>query len=374
MRAAGIKPATNNPLKLDEIRRTLAAQFLVKNGLINRMVDTISGQPGMAFYAKTSPGRTYATEQFVLPQYAPEKRSPVMNACSNLIEFVGSHPVSFSLEGRPQAPTAEVWAVSLPIDLMDAIWVSDSLSDTFQAKVYQPQTGEYQVYPLEDGMKFQAIESDIKGVGKLTPADKMPWIRLANGQMIRVEVVFQMGSKSHQQLRQTHFRMCLEVVARVNFLKTGKRMKVPADLTPEQITKVCIESNLYDDSDLTVDILSPDKSKIIGRYPAGVIALGMHTQIPSINASVHSQELFDEEAYATTTSSGGVVSGMMGAMTMRAHGITNCLKTLHSDVPPALAAEIAALLQCVERRPGATKTEPSDKVYTQDAREQVAGI
>jgi len=374
MRAAGIKPATNNPLKLDEMRRTLAAEFLVKQGFINRMVDTSSGSPGMMFYAKTSPGRTYATEQFVLPQYAPEKRSPVMNACSNLIEFVGSHPVSFSLEGRPQGPTAEVWAVSLPIDLMDAIWVSDSLSDTFQAKVFQPQTGEYKIYPLEDGMKFQAIESDIKGVGKLTPADNMPWIKFANGQLIRAEVVFQMGSESHQQLRQTHFRMCLEGVARLNFVKTGKRMKVPADLTPEQITKVCIESGLYANDDLTLEILSPDKSTVLGKFPAGVIALGMHTQIPSINASVHSQELFDEEAYATTTSSGGVVSGMMGAMTMRAHGLTNCLQTLHSDVPPSLAAEIAALLQCVERGPVATKAELSDKVYTLDAREQVAGI
>jgi len=364
MRAAGIKSATNNPLKLDEMRRTLAAEFLVKQGFINRMVDTSSGSPGMMFYAKTRPGRTYATEQFVLPQYAPEKRSPVLNACSNLIEFVGSHPVSFDLEGRPQGPTAEVWAVSLPIDLMDAIWVSDSLSDTFQAKIYQPQTGEYKVYPLEDGMKFQASESDVKGVGKLTRADNMPWIRLSNGQLIRAEIVFQMGSQSHQQLRQTHFRMCLEAVARINFVKTGKRMKVPADLTPQQIAKVCIESGLYDDDDLTVHILSPDKSTIIGKFPAGVIALGMQTQIPSISASVHSQELYDEEAYATTTSSGGVVSGMMGAMTMRAHGLTNCLKTLHSDVPPALAAEIAALLQCVERRPAS-----SDMVYTLDARE-----
>ncbi len=374
MRSLGITPASNNPLKLDEIRRTLAAEFLVKHGFINRMVDTLSGQPGMGFYAKTSPGRTYATEQFVLPQYAPEKRSPVMNACSNLIEFVGSHPVSFDLEGRPEAPTAEVWAISLPIELMDALLVSDSLSDTFQAKVYQPQTGDYKVYPLQDGQKLQGIEVDIKGVGKLTPTDNMPWIRLANGQMIRSEIVFQMGSKSHQQLRQTHFRMCLEAVARVKFLKTGERMRVPADLNTEQIAKVCVESGLYDSDDLTVEILSPDKSKIIGRYPAGVIALGMHTQIPVINASVHSQELYDEEVYATSTSSGGVVSGMMGAMTMRAYGLTNCLQTLHSDVPPALASEIAALLRCVERRSAPVMTEPSDLVYTQNPREQYAGI
>jgi|GEM_PF-2433542 len=374
MRVIGITSASNNPLKLDEIRRTLAAEFLVKHGYINKRVDTISGEPGMVFYAKTSPGRTYVTEQFILPQNAPEKRSPVLNACSNLIEFVGSHPVSFDLEGRPEAPTAEMWAVSLPIDLMDALWVSDSLSDTFQAKVYQPQTGDYKVYPLEDGQKFQGIEVDVKGVGKLTPADSMPWIRLANGQLIRAEVVFQLGSKSHQQLRQTHYRLALEAVARVNFLNTGKRMKVSADLNPEQIAKVCVESGLYASDDLTVEILSPDKSTVIGRYPAGVIALGMHTQIPSINASVHSQELYDEEAYATSTSSGGVVSGMMGAITMRAHGLTNCLQTLHSDLPPALAAEIAALLRCVERRPAPSMTEASGMVYTQNPREQYAGV
>jgi hypothetical protein len=297
-----------------------------------------------------------------------------MNACSNLIEFVGSHPVSFNLEEKPQSPTAEVWAVSLPIDLMDAIWVSESLSDTFQAKIYQPQTGEYKVYPLQEGMKYQAIEADAKGIGKLIPADNMPWIKLANGQLIRTEVVFQMGSKSHQQLRQTHFRLALEAVARINFLKTGKRMKVPAALTPEQITKVCIESNLFANDDLTLEILSPDKSTVIGKFPAGVLALGMHTQIASINASVHSQELFDEEAYATTTSSGGVVSGMMGATTMRAHGLTNCLKTLHSDVPPALAAEIAALLKCVERRPAPAKTIFSDGSYTLNERETVVGM
>jgi hypothetical protein len=166
----------------------------------------------------------------------------------------------------------------------------------------------------------------------------------------------------------------MEAVARINFLKIGERMRVPDGLTPEKITNVCIESGLYDSDDLTVEILSPDKSTIIGRYPAGVIALGMHTQIPSVNTSVHSQELYDEDAYATSTSSGGVVSGMMGAMTMRAYGLTNCLQTLHSDVPPALAAEIGALLRCVERRPVPSMTEAAGMVYTQNPREQYAGI
>lgn len=345
-----ITPAFNNPVALDELRRTIAGGFLKEQGLINSLVDTISGEPGMAFYGKTSEGRTYATEQFVIPQFAPVKRGPVLNAVCNLIEFVGAHPVSFSLPGKPQAPTAEVWAVSLPIDLMDALWVSDALADTFQAKIFKPQLGEYEIHPLEDGMKFQAIEADVKGVGKLKPAATMPWIRLANGQMIRAEVVFQMGSTSHGQLRQTHFRMALEAVARTIFLSTGKRMRVAEGLTPEAICKACVNSGLYADDSLTVEVLAEDKKTVLGRYPAGVLALGMHTQIPSINTSVHGQELFDEEAYGTSTASAGVVSGMMGAMTMRAYELNNCLATLHNTIPPALMAEIGALLECVERR------------------------
>jgi hypothetical protein len=108
------RDVVNDPVELEAERRITAGMYLKKMGLINNMSDTISGEPGMAFYKATSPGRTFATEQYTIPQCAPVKRAPVANAISNLVNFTGAHPVSFSLGNRPQSPTKEVWSLALP--------------------------------------------------------------------------------------------------------------------------------------------------------------------------------------------------------------------------------------------------------------------
>jgi hypothetical protein len=340
----------NDPVELEAERRITAGRYLKKMGLINNMADTISGKPGLAFYKKTSPGRTYSTEQYILPQFSPLKRSPVGNALSNLVNFTGAHPVSFSLGNKSQAPTKEVWSLALPIDLMDGLMVSSALQESFEAHVFEPAEGMYSHHFLEDGSKLQAVEADVKGVARIIPESGMPWIRFADGRTVRAELIFQMGSQSHQQLRQTHFRMSLEAVAKTNN-DTGKgRMRVPEGLTHEMITSACIKSELYSDDSLTVEVLSPDQGTVLGNYPAGVLAVGMHRQVPSIVSSVHSQSNVPEDYIPSTTANGGIKNGLAGVMCMKAFGLDACIKELHSEIPKALDAEITSLLSCIERR------------------------
>jgi len=344
------KDVLNDPVELEAERRITAGRYLKKMGLINHMSDTVSGEPGMAFYKKTSDGKTFSTEQFILPQFAPTKRAPVANALSNLVSFTGAHPVSFSLGNRPQAPTKEVYCCAMPIDLMDGLMVSSALQESFEAHIFEPEHGMHAHYFLEDGSKLQAVEADVKGVTRIIPEVEMPWLRFADGRTIRAELIFQMGSTSHMQLRQTHFRMALEAVAKTNYDTTQKRMKVPENLTIEQITSACISSGLYRDDNLTVDVLSPDQTTVLGTYPAGVLAVGMHRQIPSIVASVHPQSDIPEVYIPTSTADGGVKNGLAGVMCMKANGLDECIKELHSEIPKALDAEISALLTCIERR------------------------
>ncbi len=344
------KDVVNDPVELEAERRITAGRYLKKMGLINNMSDTISGEPGMAFYKATSPGRTFATEQFIIPQFAPVKRAPVANALSNLVSFTGAHPVSFSLCNKPQAPTRELWSVAMPIDLMDGLMVSKVLQQSFEAHIFEPEHGMYSHHCLEDGSKLQAVEADVKGVARIMPEADMPWLRFADGRTIRAELIFQMGSTSHMQLRQTHLRMALEAVAMTNYDAGKGKMRVPGDLTIEQITSACVNSGLYKDDDLTVEILSADKATVLGTYPAGVLAVGMHRQIPSIVASLHSQSDIPEDYLPTTTADGGIKNGLAGIMCMKSQNLDKCIAELHSEVPKALDTEITALLTCIERR------------------------
>lgn len=344
------KDVVNDPVELEAERRITAGKYLKKMGFITNMADTISGEPGMSFYKATSPGRTFATEQYIIPQFAPTKRAPVANALSNLVNFTGAHPVSFSLGNKPQAPTKEVWSVAMPIDLMDGLMVSSALQESFEAHLFEPEAGMYAHHLLADGSKLQAVEADVKGVARIIAETEMPWLRFADGTVIRAELIFQLGSQSHQQLRQTHFRLALEAVAETNFDAGKGRMRVPDNLTPEMITSACVNSGLYKDDSLTVEILSPDQSTVLGIYPAGVLAVGLHRQISSIVASVHAQSDIPEDYLPTTTADGGIKNGLAGVMCMKAYGLEECIKELHSEVPKALDAEITALLTCIERR------------------------
>jgi hypothetical protein len=228
--------------------------------------------------------------------------------------------------------------------------VSSALQESFEAHIFEPEQGMYSHHCLEDGSKLQAVEADVKGVARVIPETEMPWIRFADGRVVRSELIFQLGSQSHQQLKQTHFRMALEAVAKTNYDAGKGRMKVPENLTVEQITGACVNSGLYKDDDLTVEVLSPDKSTVIGVYPAGILAVGMHRQIPGIVASVHPQSAIPEDYLPTTTTDGGIKNGLSGIMCLKANGLEECIRELHNEVPKALDTEITSLLSCIERR------------------------
>lgn len=361
MKADNITPADNDAHKLEQSRRILAGKFLKSKGLINYMSDTIVGEPGMAFYRQNKDGLLFCMEQFIVPQFAAVKQRGKLAAISGLIPFTGAHPVSFALPmGVEQAPTIELMAVALPRDLMDAIEVSDALSEQLNPLVYDAATKSYVRYELQNGQKLQAVEADVKGVGIVTPADKMVWVKMADGQMIRAEVQYQLGSKKHQLLRMTHFRMALGMVARQQFLKTGERMPVAPNLTEAEVCDICVKSGLYADESLLVEVYAADKVTLLGKFPAGILAMGMHRQVPSICTSVHAQELYAEKHYATSTSDGGVVSGLMVAISMMAHDLGTCLRELHWKVPVALAKEVGAYLRCIELRPETELTDAGD--------------
>jgi hypothetical protein len=98
---------------------------------------------------------------------------------------------------------------------------------------------------------------------------------------------------------------------------------------------------------MTAQILRPD-GEVIGDYPAGMAAIGVHRQFPSVMASVHSQETITDFV-PTTTATGGVVSGLAGSLCMLAEGLEKCFEELHFHVNPELDAEIQALKTCVVR-------------------------
>lgn len=337
-------------ITLEMMRRHAAADVLVKRGLINHRSDTASGNPGMSFYARVGKGVNAATQSDPLNHLASIKRSPVRNALGNLVDITGAESESFRTDAEVTPPVVELNVAVLPINSMDAAVVSDAVCDKLTAKmpVVVPgcDFGSYMFYPLEDGSKVQG-RLDLKGVARVIPEENMPWIRYADGTKVRADVVMNLDSKGHEMLRHTHGTLALTAAAHRLRETSGGRMRVPRNVTVERIARVAQLSGLYDSDDMVTDILSPN-GEPIGRYLAGRAAIGVHRQIPSVVASVHSRETITDH-FPTSTSDGGVISGLAGSLCMLAEGLERCFEELHFSINPELDAEILALRSCIVR-------------------------
>ena len=338
-------------IELEMLRRTAAAEELVRRGLINYRSDTTSGNPGMAFYSKAGRGNTYVSKSDPLNCLASLKRSGVRNALGNLVEITGAEQESFVTDAEMTPPVAELNVAVLPINGMDGIVVSSAVSDRLTGKMPKViaglDFGSYEYHPLADGSKIQG-RLDAKGAVRVIPEESMPWIRYADGTKVRAEVVMSLDSVSHEMLRHSHCTLALTAAAHRMKETTGGRMRVPTDVAVERITRVARLSGLFDSEDMTAEVLRPD-GELIGSYPAGMAAIGVHRQFPSILASVHRREEITD-LFPTSTASGGVVSGLAGCLCMMAEGLGKCCQELHFQINPELDAEIKALRSCVTRR------------------------
>lgn len=338
-------------ITLEHTRRLAAAKFLMERKLINHMSDTISGDPGMAFYAKVGDGITAATASDPLNSLAALKRAPVRNALSNVVDILGAKEESFSRKFKHNPPMVELATIAMPIDGMDAMIASDTISADLTAMlpVVDTEMGESRkFYEATDGTKIQA-RVDVKGVTRQIPEEKLPWIRFADGSMVRAQVVISMCSKSHEMLRHTHCTLALTAAAKRMVETTGHTMSVPAGVTAERVARVAQISGLYSDADMLVEVLHPETMELIGMFPGGYCAFGVHRQIPEIVASIH-QQRDTRSFFPTSIADGGVVSGIAGDFCMLAEGLVKCQGELHGVINKALNAEIRALASGIIRK------------------------
>lgn len=337
-------------ITLEMMRREAAAETLLRRGFINNASDTASGNPGMSFFATAGKGVSRVTQSDPLNHLASLKRAPVRNALGNLVEIAGVQPESFVTDTEHIPPMVELQVAVYPFNGMDAILVSSAICNKLTAKmpvvVDGCDFGSYEYYPLEDGSKIQG-RLDIKGAVRVIPEDRMPFIRYADGTTVRADVVMSLDSRGHEMLRHSHCTLVLTAAANRLRETSGGRMRVPKNVSIERVARVAQLSGLYDSDEMVADILSPD-SVLIGRYPAGMAAVGVHRQIPSIMASAHARETITDRC-PTSTSDGGVVNGLAGSLCMLAEGMEKCFEELHFTVNPELDAEIQVLRNCVVR-------------------------
>lgn len=337
-------------IQLEMMRRQAAADTLVKRGLINSRSDTASGNPGMSFFARAGREVTAVTKSDPLNSLASLKRSSVRNALANLVEIAGAQPESFITGADITPPMVELHIAVLPINGMDAAVVSSAVSDRLTAKIPVVLPGcdfsSYEYHPLEDGSKIQG-RLDLKGVVRIIPEANMPLIRYVDGTTVRAEIVMNLDSKSHEMLRHSHCTLALTAAADRLKVTTGGRMRVPRNVSVERIAGVVKRSGLYDSDEMVTEILKPD-GELIGRFPAGMAAIGVHQQFPSVMASVHSREDI-VDFFPGSISEGGVVSGLAGALCMLSEGLVKCFEEIHSTINPELDAEIQSLRSCIIR-------------------------
>lgn len=337
-------------ITLEMMRRQAAAETLLKRGLINNRSDTAGGNPGMSFFMAAGKRTTAVTKSDPLNHLASLKRSSVRNALANLVEITGAETESFITDADRTPPVVEMNVAALPINSMDSAIVSGAACDRLTAKMPAVRADcdftSYEFYPLENGSKIQG-RLDLKGVVRIIPEENMPWILYADGTKVRADILMPLDSKGHEMLTHSHCTLALTAAASKLKVTTGGRMRVPRDVTIERIAKVAQRSGLYDSDDMLADVLRPS-GELIGRYPAGMAAVGVHQQFPSVMASVHPRQRITD-FHPTSMSDGGVVSGLAGSLCMLAEGLDKCFEEIHSTVNPALDAEIQALRSCIVR-------------------------
>lgn len=333
----------------------VAGKFLESRRLINNLSDTISGDPGTAYYLRKDEHANFVTQFDTLSHFIAYKRMPVSAALGNIQEIAGVNTPSIK---QPKAsavpPMREVWTAGLPFDLKDAILFDPSFKSGI-GNIKIPKVikgldfGSYDYFKFETGCKMQSF-IDAKGVGAET---KLPIAEFADGTRVQVEVAFGMTSASHEMLRHTHGTLALTAAAWRMHETTGYQMSVPANVSMERIAKVAQASGLYDDDTLTARLINPETGEYItysdesgttyDRFPVGRASFGVHRQIPEVISSSHSRDEEMKDYMPTSTSDGGVVSGIAGAFCLAAEGMQNCLDEIHTDVNPALAEKIDAL-------------------------------
>ncbi|MHB1455379.1 MAG: hypothetical protein ACYC0V_00530 [Armatimonadota bacterium] len=337
-----------------------AGDFLMSNGLIDKLCGTVSGNPGSAFYMKTGTGETFATRWDPLRHLIADKRLPVSNAICNLVELDTDEKVSFAVplitnKQGEQVPAkihpsmVELWACAARLQGDGAVMISKSAADKLRIKV--PNTsGEYEIHTLQSGDKIQAF-LDLKGVVVVVPDSKMPLIKFADGTWVRAELCFDMESKSHCMLLHSHLTLALTAAAYKHAQTTGEKMSVEPGSSVDEITRLAIKSELYADDSLLAEIQRPN-GDTIEMAPAGRVAVGAHRQIASIYGSVHSREPRPDDCNPTTFRGAGFAWGLSGIYCLKAQGLDILIDEIFTKINYCLQREFNTLTGCVVKNPG----------------------
>ncbi|MHB1455589.1 MAG: hypothetical protein ACYC0V_01605 [Armatimonadota bacterium] len=347
-----------------------AGDYLMSKGLIEKLCGTISGNPGSAFYMKTSPGETFATRWDPLRHLIADKRLPVSNAISNLADLDTDDEVSFAaplivskqgerVAARVRPSMVELWACAARLQGAGAVMISRSAADKLKIRVPVSTSGEHEVHVLQSGDKIQGF-LDLKGVVVVVTDAKMPLIKFGDGTWVRAELCFDMESKSHGMLLHSHLTLALTAAAYKQVQTTGEKMTVEPGISVEETTRLAIKSEMYPDDRLLAEIQSPN-GEMIEMAPAGRVAVGAHRQIASRYGSVHSREKKPENSNPTTFRGAGFAWGLSGIYCLKAKGLDILVDEIFEKTNPCLEREFNTLISCVVKDPKYCQHDPEDE-------------
>lgn len=214
----------------------------------------------------------------------------------------------------------------------------------FEDSIFYREDLGYTYRQPETGMKIQSDGDLFKGVvSKILPDDKMPQVKLA-GKLVRAEVVCEMGKsvRKHGSLRFAHGQIALYAIARhLGGLGTVGHPSL------EDVSRLAVETGVYEDEDLTAEVLDATGTVCYGRFPAGVTRVCRHRQDPSVVSSTKGCSTDRPWIEPNSIRNAGVVNGFADTACLIAAGLKQCARELRSEIPTSTMIRLEVLRNAV---------------------------
>jgi hypothetical protein len=184
------------------------------------------------------------------------------------------------------------------------------------------------------GAKLQTDADLAKGVCNIFENERMPFIKRADGTMVRADLVVDMAksTKKHGSLRFAHLTMALYAIGQA---KGGITVKVSEPWSDEKIVATGKRLGIYDDESLTCEMWNDTQTHVLGKFPAGVIRIGRHRQDPDIQGGVVGELGKKELTARNVLKESGVRDGFIDTNVQMAFGFIESAKELRRVTPSA---------------------------------------
>lgn len=214
----------------------------------------------------------------------------------------------------------------------------------FDDSVFYREDLGYSYRQPEVGMKLQSDGDLFKGVvSKILPDDKMPMTKLA-GKLVRAEVVCEMGKsvRKHGSLRFAHGQIALYAIAHhVGGLGIFGKPSV------EDIAELAIQTGVYEDDNLTAEVLDATGTVSYGHFSAGITRVCRHRQDPSVVSSTKGHSVDRPWLEPNSIRNGGCVVGIADTACLIAAGLKECARELRHEIPVSTMIRLEVLRNAV---------------------------